>query len=782
MVKKNNGWIIFLVIIILFVIILNKDNMETKNDEGVAMKVHYYDSQGNEINSEPIIVAGYKSSTPKSIIIKNETQSIAEPVYSTNQSDSGLFSIFGNSNSNKGGFLSRFFNNLKNLFSRGTFATIPYTSQCSLPACDSGYTDGGTSCDDVTRKCTRICSIAAHCGTYGSEGSLGNSYIIPGSGSSNVWVNSPSVPLYDNMCYKTHAQVTMDVSSKGTAGSYTLRAKDGSNDLYTCKLTDYQMSQQVTPTLERGRGDGSSVYVQGKFYDYGGTGCSGNAPLIKLQGTLTVEIKWQQAPWIAASNSNKECTYSCTDSIQCGTNGWTGATTCSGGNVYQPYTTYLCSNYVCSSSSPSTLKQTCPNGCLNGVCSGAPSDSYCTSTSWFTGKEWIKNFKFANLNVATGASSTGYESLISNVASVTKGQSYTMELTRGAIDFTSDYGNSVASTSKGYFTVWIDWNHNNIFDSTEKQDLGYCTGNNCVATGSVTIPSSALTGNTRMRIVNQLSSYSGTACGVPAGYYWGETEDYTISITEAMIPPVEPQYCTSKPGYPGGEWIESILFSNLDITSGSSATGYADLTNNIASVNLGQTYPIQVVLKQVSSYTGYVTAWIDWNQDKIFQSTEKKDLSYCSGSLCTLSSSITVPLTALEGNTRMRLVEQRHGYSGLACGNMPDYYYGEVEDYTLSVSKQLTLSFDIGATNTGDVAYTDVKVSSATPTSLKNALPTTSYTLPAGATQLFKSSQIIIDPTWKSSTIFEACISGINPETLQPEIKCAQTTVSALPA
>lgn len=746
------------------------------------MKVHYYDSQGNEINSEPIIVAGYKSSTPKSILIKNETQSITEPVYSTNKSDSGLFSLFGKRDSNKRGFLSRFFNGLKNFFSRGTFATIPYTSQCSLPTCDSGYTDGGTSCDDTTRKCTRICTMAAHCGTYGSEGSLGNSYIIPGSVGRNIWANSPSVTLYDNMCYKTHAQVTMDVSSKGTAGSYTLRAKDGSNDLYTCKLTDYQLNQQVTPTLERGRGDGSSVYVQGLFYDYGGTGCSGIEPLIKLQGALTVEIKWQQAYWIAASNSNKECTYSCLYNSECGTDGWTGTPTCSGGNVYQPYTTYLCSNYVCSSTSPLTLKQVCTSGCLNGVCSSTPTDSYCTSTPRFPMKEWIKNFKFSNLNVASGASSTGYESLISNVASVTKGQSYSMELTRGAIDFTSDYGSSVASTSKGYFTAWVDWNQDKIFQSTEKQDIGYCTGNGCVATGSITIPSSALIGNTRIRIVSQLDSYSGTACGVPAGYFFGETEDYTISITEAMIPPVEPQYCTSKPGYPGGEWIESILFSNLDITSGSSATGYADLTNNIASVNLGQTYPIQVVLKQVSSYTGYVTAWIDWNQDKIFQSTEKKDLSYCSGSLCTLSSSITVPLTALEGNTRMRLVEQRHGYSGLACGNMPDYYYGEVEDYTLSINKQSFISFDVGATNTGDVAYTDVKVSSATPISLKNSLPVTAYNLPVGATQLFKSSQMQIDPTWKSSTMFEVCISGVRPDTGQPEIKCAQTTVSALPA
>jgi len=63
----------------------------------------------------------------------------------------------------------------------------------------------------------------------------------------------------------------------------------------------------------------------------------------------------------------------CNTNSDCGTNGYTGSPFCQGNNVYQNFITYTCqnpgtSNAQCVSNTTAQLKQTCSNGCSNGVC------------------------------------------------------------------------------------------------------------------------------------------------------------------------------------------------------------------------------------------------------------------------------------------------------------------------------------------------------------------------------------------------------------------------------
>lgn len=98
------------------------------------------------------------------------------------------------------------------------------------------------------------------------------------------------------------------------------------------------------------------------------------------------------------------------------------------------------------------------------------------------------------------------------------------------------------------YGVWIDYNHDNAFDASEKVSgtlAGDClpVGGACSITESVTIPTTALTGNTRMRIriveddnyTMGASGYSISPCNASTSdtdvMDWGETEDYTINIT-----------------------------------------------------------------------------------------------------------------------------------------------------------------------------------------------------------------------------------------------------------
>ena len=75
------------------------------------------------------------------------------------------------------------------------------------------------------------------------------------------------------------------------------------------------------------------------------------------------------------------------------------------------------------------------------------------------------------------------------------------------------------------FKVFVDWNHNGIFDAAT--ETAFSAGPSSIApvTGNLIVPSSAITGTTHFRVV--MVESSSTANVYPCGTYtWGETEDY----------------------------------------------------------------------------------------------------------------------------------------------------------------------------------------------------------------------------------------------------------------
>jgi uncharacterized protein YjdB len=119
-------------------------------------------------------------------------------------------------------------------------------------------------------------------------------------------------------------------------------------------------------------------------------------------------------------------------------------------------------------------------------------------------------------------------------------------------DFT--IGNSYTASTEldvyggaGY-GIWIDYNHNNVFDANEKVGgsaniLDWLPLGTNIKTDNITIPTTALPGNTRMRIrVVEDDGYTMAfgplilPCNVsplPNDVMdWGETEDYTINLVQ----------------------------------------------------------------------------------------------------------------------------------------------------------------------------------------------------------------------------------------------------------
>ncbi len=90
-------------------------------------------------------------------------------------------------------------------------------------------------------------------------------------------------------------------------------------------------------------------------------------------------------------------------------------------------------------------------------------------------------------------------------------------------------------TVGAYLGIFIDYNQNGTFDTGE---LAYAstTSSTVGHTGSFTIPCGITPGNTRMRIIMQSYNPVTNACLVAnTNYYYGETEDYIINITNNPI-------------------------------------------------------------------------------------------------------------------------------------------------------------------------------------------------------------------------------------------------------
>jgi len=147
----------------------------------------------------------------------------------------------------------------------------------------------------------------------------------------------------------------------------------------------------------------------------------------------------------------------------------------------------------------------------------------------------INSVSFGTLNNLTSSQYAAPHYVFYNnlsVANFTRGNAYTL-----TVNFTTAGG-------CGY-GVWIDYNHNNTFETSEK--IAGTTGTNMLTVGatptitqSVTIPVSATTGNTRMRVriveddTYNMTTTSELPCNASSSTTdvmdWGETEDYTINI------------------------------------------------------------------------------------------------------------------------------------------------------------------------------------------------------------------------------------------------------------
>ncbi len=152
-------------------------------------------------------------------------------------------------------------------------------------------------------------------------------------------------------------------------------------------------------------------------------------------------------------------------------------------------------------------------------------------------------------------------------------------------------------------------------------------------------------------------------------------------------------YCTSAGADATAEWIANVTIGTINNTSGSDG-GYGDYTGESATLNIGQAHPISLDPDfSMFAYNEWFRVYIDLDHDGQFQVT---DLVFDSGSGSsnTVTGSLTVPMTALPGPSRMRVVMKYNAAPVDGCED--NYAYGETEDYCV------TLNSTVGVAELGD--------------------------------------------------------------------------------
>ena len=152
--------------------------------------------------------------------------------------------------------------------------------------------------------------------------------------------------------------------------------------------------------------------------------------------------------------------------------------------------------------------------------------TYCNdSYSNYDGYTKLTNVTFSNINNSSVANLTDHYTDYTNLppALLTPGLTY-------AISLSSDWPPGYTYMYACWVEVYIDWNHDGIYDeTTDELAFSQPAWTQGTVTGTITVPINANIGTHGMRVVHD---YSSTAAAVePCGIYnYGETEDYLVNV------------------------------------------------------------------------------------------------------------------------------------------------------------------------------------------------------------------------------------------------------------
>ncbi len=225
------------------------------------------------------------------------------------------------------------------------------------------------------------------------------------------------------------------------------------------------------------------------------------------------------------------------------------------------------------------------------VTTSATTITYCASKGNSVADEWINKVAFGTISNTSGANA-GYANFTALSTTVTKGSAYTITITPAW---------SGTVYSEGY-AVWIDYNKDGDFLDAGEAVFSKATSTSTTAVGTFTIPTTAITGTTRMRVSMKYNAIP-TSC---EAFSYGEVEDYTVNMIAGVVD-------TQAPTAPTNLASSSITSSSCSLswtasTDNVGVTGYDIYKNGVLLTTVtGTTYAV-TGLTASTTYSFYVKA------------------------------------------------------------------------------------------------------------------------------------------------------------------------------
>ena len=176
---------------------------------------------------------------------------------------------------------------------------------------------------------------------------------------------------------------------------------------------------------------------------------------------------------------------------------------------------------------------------------------------------------------------------------------------------------------------------------------------------------------------NALGQYTVTLTATNA--YGSDSEVKTNYINVVLYTYCIPTYTT---GTSADDYITLVQLGSINNVTGASASPYYTYYSTLSTdliPNTGYT----ITLSPGTYPSGnYIAVWIDYNQNGVFDGTEKLGNINIPPTPATGTINFTVPANAISGTTRMRV---REVYSNTNIDPCASYTYGETEDYNVFI-------------------------------------------------------------------------------------------------
>jgi hypothetical protein len=376
----------------------------------------------------------------------------------------------------------------------GLTAGTPYT--CNVKAnCASG--SGAASANVVVTTTGSNCKV----------GPVTLTLVTDGYASETSWSlskNGTAVASNGALANNTTYNVSLDYGD----GSYSFTINDSYGDGICCAYGNgsYTLKDASNTVIATGGAYGTGV--TNTYCTTGGAAPDTQAPT--TPGGLA-------ASGITVSSANLSWTAS-TDNV-----GVTGYDVFANGTFKGSTTTtsFSVTGLTASTTYSMTVKAKDAAGNVSAASTGlnvttlANTVTYCASKGNSVVDEWIQKVVFGTINNTSG-SNGGYADFTTQSASINAGSNYTITITPA-------WSGTIYNEA---YTVWIDYNQDGDFIDAGETVYSRAKSKVTPISGSFTVPTSALSGSTRMRVSMKYNA-NPTSCET---FSYGEVEDYTVVI------------------------------------------------------------------------------------------------------------------------------------------------------------------------------------------------------------------------------------------------------------